>query len=295
METEKAPEQPDISSQDSPMKTFTTELNTLKRHFPTVKSVNGESPSSNNADIAAVVNTIKAVTAACQGRDLEEHKTHSENDAINDSLTGTSSVDESTEENKLNGNEQISKDENEPENKRVKLCDEENTNNDSEPKADENELKKIHNDRNKSSPENDKNSNNEHKSVEKVGACSSKEDCNCGEESELKLQIEASPEKGDENHYSDLEKLRKPENCFTPIKNHQCSSDEARKSPFLIGDKIRNSLKGIVEKVKSSPDHKRNLCCLYPDDKDDKLLDQDKGYYSNDKIIAQGRIHSVIQ
>ena len=302
MEIEEALEHPDISSQDSPMKTFTSELNTLKRHFPTVKSVNGESPGVNNADIATVVNTIKAVSAACQAKDLEEHKINSETDAISERLTDTSSVEESNEENKVNGNEQTSEHEGEPENKRIKVSIE-NTGNDIQHKADEKESKEFPDSGNNSFPDSNDNlsiepeiSDNDPVSERMVGSCSignsnacpNKEDCDCGEESELRLRIEASPEKEDENQSSDLENRKKPENCFTPIKNHQCLSEEARKSPFLIGDKIRNSLKGIVEKVKSSPDHKRNSCSPYTDYKDDKLQDQEEGYYRSEKVIAQG-------
>ena len=297
METEEVLEHPDISSQDSPMKTYTSELNTLKRHFPTVKSVNGESPVVNNTDFASVVNTIKAVSAACQEKDREELKINSEADAAGEKPAGTSTVSEKHEENKVNGSEQT--EEIEPENKRLKVSIDSNDI-DTKAQVDE-DLKGISDIEKSSLGSNDKNSlelevnliskpdiegEEEPCSVGKSDVCSMKEDCNCGEETELSLRIEPSPVKEVENHSSDLENRNKPENCFTPVKNHQCLSEEARKSPFLIDDKIRNSLKGIVEKIKFSPDRKRNL-----NDNKDKLPDQDKGYYKNEKVIAQGMFY----
>lgn len=288
MELEEALEQPDDCSQDSPMKVLKTELNSLKRHFPTVKSINGECPS--NA-VASVVNTIKAVSAACQAKAVDQHMRN----IINDSSCGCQDVSESPDEDditsKLYGDKQISKVKSEPEIKRAKL-----SNEDCENKKSRIETDKI---QENGSTESIKDKNNtvlvtDSKTFEEneFKTCSSEQDCNCGEETEFKLQIEATPEKCDDIQDSELDdKHRKPlEDYHTPIKNHQCPSEEARTSPFFIRDQMRNSLKGIVEKVKSSPDHRRNLCSSYQDGKDNRLIEPDKSHYNNDKLIAQGMI-----
>lgn len=263
------------SSQDSRLKSVSVEINSFKRHFP-VKPLNGESSNKDFADIMSVVNTIKAVSSAYQGTDKGDTQ------ILN--IDTTNKKDKVC--SKLNGSDQnyCSSAEGEPESKRLKLfCD--NTNR-------ENDFKTIDKDSDKAPDESDSSDPHENgtSSKEALGIHSSNDNTletsyNGEGELELKLEIETTPEKSDTDEQEDLSyKVKKTvEDFSTPVKNDLCSEEEARRSPFLIGDKMRNSLKGIVEKVKSSPDHKRNLgSCL--DDKEDRVL---KDVLVEDKLSKQ--------
>ena len=268
-------------SQDSRLKTLTSDLKSFKRHY-SVKPLNGES-QTDIADIASVVQTIKAVSAAYQGAGLGDCKTNMKNDCVEVAANIGKSL------NKLNTTEI-----DEPDSKRVRLSSE-TIKNETDIDTD---VDKTHNGIHASQKHLQQHNHNPGSEHNKTHILNS-EDCsksisNSAEETEslrlqsdssesnccsiekaekLRLKNELSPEKCDPYQDSDLnEKVRKPEEDYvTPVKTQKCSSDVPRKSPFLIGDKIRQSLKGIVEKVKSSPDHKR--LSLYQDEKEEKTLE----------------------
>lgn len=274
------------SSQDSRLKSVSVEINSFKRHFP-VKPLNGENSNKDFADIMSMVNTIKAVSSAYQGTDKGDHQilhTDTTNIHQRDSLC-----------KKLNGGDQNNTAVGEPESKRAKLhCDRTYR---------ENDFQTI--DKSDKTPDESGSSDPHENGTSSKGTLelhtermpdngnTLETSCSGEGELELRLEIETTPEKSDTDEQDNLNyKVKKTaEDYSTPIKNDLCSEEEARRSPFLIGDKIRNSLKGIVEKVKSSPDHKRNLgSCL--DDKEDRVLkDVLVGY----KLSEQGKYLNTVR
>ena len=242
-------------SQDSRLKILSADLESFKRNY-SGKHLNGESTSQDIADIAAVVQTIKAVSAACSASETDEpDKKKVKLNCITECDIANGETDRDKTQNGIG----------------ISPSDEEHSQKlDLKPDTDEIETADT------GTKEHISERSNITEELPSPISQNTSHDGGCdnnGDAENPRFKNELSPVKGDVHQDGDLnETVKRPvDDYLTPVKSQPCSSDEPRKSPFLIVDKMRNSLKGIVEKAKSSPDHKK--LSISRDEKEDRTPD----------------------